>query len=263
MIAWTVVAPCAILVGPKTHQGIQSQASSVATQNHTHGLGAMFNRLASVVCIFAFLSCFSPTLDFFLFRQQVVGLTASQQSLVAVAGSGGWFLGASLYRHRFSKGRSIPEALKYCLLLWPCGSLLSMLVSVAASPGLAGFFLVVLEKFGAEFCKTMTFMPTSVLMQLHVPKGRESTAFTLMQLTGTFGQVLSRNIEFSLMSVFAVSPNKGPDGFHGFGWVAMVAAVWRIGTALLLRYFFLPRLDAEKSEWRRCVRYAWHDAKCC
>merc|ERR1711861_36788 len=104
-------------------------------------------------------------------------------------------------------------------------------------------------------------MPSTVLMQLHAPAGCESTAFTLMQWSGTIGQVLSRNLEYALMAWYGVVPKHGSAGFGGFAHVAAITAAWRICTALLLYVVVIPGLrpvpaKAEETSSKPCERPA-------
>eukprot|EP00405_Crypthecodinium_cohnii_P064073 CAMPEP_0195034562 /NCGR_PEP_ID=MMETSP0326_2-20130528/68158_1 /TAXON_ID=2866 ORGANISM="Crypthecodinium cohnii, Strain Seligo" /NCGR_SAMPLE_ID=MMETSP0326_2 /ASSEMBLY_ACC=CAM_ASM_000348 /LENGTH=118 /DNA_ID=CAMNT_0040059429 /DNA_START=119 /DNA_END=472 /DNA_ORIENTATION=- len=81
-----------------------------------------------------------------------------------------------------------------------------------------------------------------VLMQLCSPPGLESTAFTLMQSSGTIGSVLGRNLEYSLMARCGVNPALGYDGFQSFAKMAVAVLVWRGVTAALLIGWLLPPL---------------------
>eukprot|EP00927_Polykrikos_kofoidii_P032593 TRINITY_DN27715_c0_g1_i1.p2 TRINITY_DN27715_c0_g1~~TRINITY_DN27715_c0_g1_i1.p2 ORF type:complete len:103 (-),score=21.78 TRINITY_DN27715_c0_g1_i1:117-425(-) len=80
-------------------------------------------------------------------------------------------------------------------------------------------------------CKAVTFMVCTVLMQLHATRGREGTAFAVMQWSGTVGQVLSRNVEFALMGWVGTSVTLG---FDTFWQAAAASAFWRIITAVVL-----------------------------
>lgn len=240
--SWALLGPLAIFNG--------SGPASPADDQKRHleplvSLRALLHGRVALVSLLAFAVCLSPTLDFFLFRQHRVGLTAAQQSLVSVMGSCGWFLGTSFYRH-FSRGRPVNEFLQLCLCAWPVGALAGILVAALASPTRLGFWMVCLEKVVAEFCKALTFMPCTVLMQMFSPCGCASTAFTLMQSCGTVGQVLSRNLEYSFMHWCGVEPQLGSAGFEGFTHVAAVTAAWRVSTSALLGLCVAPHLHFVK-----------------
>ncbi|CAE8655217.1 unnamed protein product, partial [Polarella glacialis] len=250
--SWLAVVPCILASMPKKGKQLvvdpaddKPDADSPKKGESLSGLKSMANRSVALVSAFAFTACLSPSLDFFLFRQHVLLLSASQQSLVSVAGSCGWFLGTSVYRHKIAPGRPAHAALRACLLLWPCGALASVAVALLAKPGPSGFWLAIAQHALAEFCKAMTFMPSTVLMQLHAARGCEGTAFTLMQWSGTIGQVLSRNLEYAFMAYFSVQPGLGSTGFEGFVFVAAASALWRLVTALLLHISISPGLERE------------------
>lgn len=249
-VAWAAVAPCVLLLDRTASSSTKAGSSGKAVEAtgeplRLSSLLSLLNGAVGWVSLLAFVSCLSPTLDFFLFRQQAMGLSASQQSLVSMAGALGWWLGTSSYRHRIAVGRPVHVALRTCLLWWPASALLQVAIAalvVNASITSTTTFAVPLamaEKMASEFCKALTYMPCTVLMQLHSPPGYESTAFTLMQWSGTVGQVLGRNLEYLLMGAFGVSPTAG---FASFWRVAAAAAVWRPVTAVLLRTFVLGSL---------------------
>merc|ERR1712061_960979 len=125
-------------------------------------------------------------------------------------------------------------------MLWPLSALGAIVMAKIQGSGILGFQIAVLEAAATEFCKSMTFMPCIVLMQLCTPQGCESTAFTLMQWSGTVGQVLSRNIEYGLLGWFGVLPKQQ---FANFWMVTVVAAGWRVGTAVFLCKASIPRLQ--------------------
>merc|ERR1719265_54219 len=99
-----------------------------------------------------------------------------------------------------------------------------------------------IERMAAEFSKALTFMSCTVLMQVHTPKGCASTAFSVMQWSGSVAFVLGRNVEYTLLGWFDVSPKLGAAGFAGFPAVAAVCFLWRIGTAAALVLVAVPRL---------------------
>merc|ERR1712146_751590 len=71
-------------------------------------------------------------------------------------------------------------------------------------------------------------------MQMYAPKGYEATAFTLMQWSGTIGQVLGRNLEYWIMALLGVSLG---NNLSGFWRVAVAGALWRVATAIFLMTF--------------------------
>eukprot|EP00929_Paragymnodinium_shiwhaense_P021739 TRINITY_DN14102_c0_g1_i3.p1 TRINITY_DN14102_c0_g1~~TRINITY_DN14102_c0_g1_i3.p1 ORF type:complete len:265 (+),score=35.36 TRINITY_DN14102_c0_g1_i3:283-1077(+) len=235
-LAWMLVGPCAVIVpdNKKDSSGVHEPESE--SQAEAVGLRSLASTLwrggGVSAAILAFTICLSPTLDFFLFRQNALGWTASQQTFVSLAGSMGWFLGTTVYRHLFAPGRTARESLRMCLMIWPIAACFSTFVAASAMPGaISTFALVSAEKAAAEFCKALTFMPCTVMMQLHAPKGSESSAFTVMQLGGTLGSVIARNIEFYFTALAGVSPTTGYDYF----WQAAgLSAIWRIITAVMV-----------------------------
>merc|ERR1711966_531756 len=165
---------------------------------------------AGLVSLLGFVTCLSPKLEFYYFRQQGMGLTAPQQALTSMIGSFGWWLGTTCYK-KYISSRKVHLALKTCLVLWPIGSILQILIAVISGHFVrsdhTSVFLILagLEKLATEFCTTLTYMPCMVLFQLHSPKGCEGTAFSFMQCSGTIGMFFGRNLEWLLMSIFGVS----------------------------------------------------------
>lgn len=251
--AWAGLGPLVLLQGG-THQSMDEyeDQARLGSPNQADGqllttgparFSALLSRQTVIVSALSFAVCLTPALDFFLFRQHRLGLTASQQSLMAVLGSIGWFGGTAFYRHFVAKRFAVQEALRLCLGLWPVGGLLAVYVAAHATHGPMVMWWAGIEKLGHEFCKALTFMPCTVLMQLHAPAGCESTAFTLMQCSGTVGQVLSRNLEYWLMRRFGVDPTLGSPGFGGFMSLAVAVAVWRVATAFILCVTAVPFLQ--------------------
>lgn len=242
-LSWASVAPCQFA----------SNLDSCTVRHSDRGTMELLRRGMTsagtvLVCLFGFLACLSPTLDLFLFRQKVLGFSAAQQSLVSVAGSLGWFMGTSVYRHFLSRRFPLNRVIPMCLCFWPLSCLFTAVVVMPIPGAGAAVLLVAAEKLLAQFCITMTYMPCTVLMQLHATKGCESTAFTAMQLSGTLGQVLSRNLEYLVMTLFGVNPAHS-SGFHGFWHVALTAAIWRVATAVALLRWLVPRLaEADRTQ---------------
>lgn len=265
-VAWVLVAPCVGLAPLPASAGAAAPAAAPAASQGGPGaakaggdrggpakndggggggpvkseapsgvrglLRAIANRSTAATAALSFAICLSPTLDFFLFRQHSLGLQASQQTLVSLSGSFGWFLGTSAYKQVLAVGRPAHMSLRTCLLLWPLGLLASVAVAVIAKSGSSLTLpLAAAEKAAAECCKALTFMPCTVLMQLHAPRGCEGTAFALMQWSGTIGQVLSRNVEYALMALAGASVSLG---FSTFWQAAAAAAAWRVITAATL-----------------------------
>eukprot|EP00439_Symbiodinium_sp_Y106_P003740 s1864_g1.t1 len=69
------------------------------------------------VAALGFFVCLAPAADTFLFRQFVLGLRSSQQPLVSIAGTVGWFIGTFAYRE-IARGRTATGGLRLSLLLW-------------------------------------------------------------------------------------------------------------------------------------------------
>jgi len=253
-VAWVSVAFCVLVLdrssAPKTTSDLSTGDEKAAREAEDHNgtissLRSLVNGAVGFVSILAFTSCLSPKLDFYMFRQRMLGLSASQQALVSMAGSLGWWLGASTYKHRIAVGRPVHAALKICLFWWPAAAFLQVVVAALASvppvsttPALF-LPLLAIEKLATEFCTTLTYMPCTVLMQLHSPRGCEATAFSLMQWSGTIGQVLGRNLEYLLSRVIGVSPITG---YAKFWQVALATANWRLVTSVALRICVLGRL---------------------
>eukprot|EP00931_Biecheleriopsis_adriatica_P065133 TRINITY_DN39766_c0_g1_i1.p1 TRINITY_DN39766_c0_g1~~TRINITY_DN39766_c0_g1_i1.p1 ORF type:complete len:451 (+),score=90.72 TRINITY_DN39766_c0_g1_i1:49-1353(+) len=244
-LAWAAIAPCSLLAPPSS-QGKSGEAASTLS---LAGLkDAMTHRAVLLVTFMAFAACFSPSTDTFLFRKHVLRLTDYQQPLVGVAGTIGWFCGASLYRMRLSKGCTSATALRRCLLIWPLASLPTLAFVTFAQPGSLALPFALFEGAASEFSKAMTFMPTTVLQQLHAPEGCEGTAFTLMQSGGTVGSVFARNLEWALFYWWGVDPTLGSEGFGNFHLVTASACAWRCCTALLVLTALVPRLEPKREQ---------------
>mmetsp|Transcript_14938 Transcript_14938/g.43089 ORF Transcript_14938/g.43089 Transcript_14938/m.43089 type:complete len:460 (-) Transcript_14938:59-1438(-) len=255
-LAWAAVAPLIVVgdahFGASAPRSPHKGAAHHATADKDYSASgvswrSLFTGRMAIVSALSFVVCLCPTLDFFLFRQHRLGLTASEQSLVSVLGSCGWFLGVAAYRNRIAHGRSARGALQICLMLWPLGGCLSVVAAAAAGPGTLGLMWACAEKVGMEFCKALTFMPCMVLMQLACPSGCASTAFTLMQCSGTVGCVLARNLEFACMAALGVDPKAGAGGFERFTLVAALCLGWRLGTVTMLCAFIVPKLTSDSS----------------
>merc|ERR1719265_1315419 len=114
--AWVFVSLCVVVLDDSSAPQVASEldtdtanADCRVARESKDVPGATFSSLLSLangavgfVAIFAFFSCLSPKLDFYMFRQHVLGLSASQQALISMAGSFGWWLGASAYKHRIT-----------------------------------------------------------------------------------------------------------------------------------------------------------------
>jgi hypothetical protein len=110
-----------------------------------------------------------------------------------------------------------------------------------------------LENAANEFGKALTFLPVTVLQQLHAPAGCEGSAFTLMQAGGTLGMVVGRNLEWQLLHWCGVDMQLGADGFTNFSVLLVIVGAWRVLTASGLCFILLPLLDAtsekKSSQW--------------
>lgn len=261
-LSWMLIAPVTmyslVTPSPLRHRASDAKASESEKTQHTgiDKLSAFFASTANsgipLVTVLSFLACLSPSIDTFLFRKQVLKLADSQQPLVTLAGTFGWFLGTSFYRMHLSKGRSPDAALRLCLLIWPFSLLATACLAwfpawFPSAPSLFVLAAAAFENASTEFGKAMTFMPTTVLQQLHATAGCEGTTFTLMQSGGTLGMVLSRNLEWYLMSLFLVEPQLGALGFANFHAVALAALAWRCTTAALLLTLLVPVLKREST----------------
>lgn len=266
-VAWAAVAPFVLMsrrassdrqrhcaVDERKHHEHESAKSDSGKPRVDRGvlswLVHLVNTTAGLVTILSFAVCLSPSLDVFLFRQHVLKLTPSQQALVSVAGTFGWFFGTVVYKFYIAKGRSPEKALMLCLTVWPIMSLVTIAFAAFARTGAWALWFAMLEKVACEFGKAMTFMPTTVLQQLHTPQGYEGTAFTLMQSGGTFGMVLSRNLEWVLMGFYGVEPKLGSQGFDSLASVALATSAWRFGTAIIVALSVVPLLN-RGSSWNR------------
>ena len=181
----------------------------------------------------------------FLYRQHVLGLEGFQQPIISIAGTIGWFSCTLIYRKKISAGRCATNTLRLCLKLWLVPLLAKALIlrptKVLVLPA------ALLENAANEFGKALTFLPVTVLQQLHTPAGCEGSAFTLMQAGGTLGTVIGRNFEWQLLRWCGVDMSLGAAGFSNFSVVLVVAGVWRATTALVLCLVLLPRLDAHSA----------------
>eukprot|EP00928_Gymnodinium_smaydae_P072180 TRINITY_DN55592_c0_g1_i1.p1 TRINITY_DN55592_c0_g1~~TRINITY_DN55592_c0_g1_i1.p1 ORF type:complete len:442 (+),score=34.14 TRINITY_DN55592_c0_g1_i1:43-1368(+) len=248
---WASIAPLA-LIGSASSQSQKSEKSpSQARTDIFSTLSRLTNSTVILVAFLSFMVCLSPSVDTFFFRKQVLGVADSQQPLISVAGTFGWFMGTSLYKTKLSSGRTPEDSLRVCMLLWPLSSIITMLYVAAAQPGPLILLLSALEKAACEFGKAMTFMPTTVLQQLHAPSGCEGTAFTMMQAGGTVGMILGRNLEWSFMNWFMVDPQLGSAGFANYLNVAFMALVWRCLTMLLGVLLIVPLLRASSFKSRQ------------
>lgn len=181
----------------------------------------------------------------FLYRQHVLGLQGFQQPIISIAGTVGWFLCTLIYR-KLSAGRCATDALRLCLKLWALPLFFKILI--LRPPELLILPAALLENAANEFGKALTFLPVTVLQQLHAPAGCEGSAFTLMQAGGTVGVVLGRNFEWQLLHWCGVEMRLGAVGFANFPTLLLIAAAWRVLTATALYFFLLPRLDRKSGE---------------
>lgn len=253
---WAAAGAC-IQFGPPAHNRHQEQDEALSAVGLStlvgtwHDLASLASRTILLVAFVTFVVCLSPSLDTFLFRQHVVGILDSQQPLMSVAGTFGWFLGTTFYKMYISKGRSPEDALRMSLLIWPFSSLVTVLF-VLSSSGPSAFVLcfAFVERASCEFGKALTFFPTKVLHQLHASRGCEGTACTLMEAGGTIGMVLARNLEWIFMGWYGVDPKSGARGFDTFWCVCLAALAWRVGTALATAFLLAPvlvKLSARKA----------------
>ncbi|CAJ1454600.1 unnamed protein product, partial [Effrenium voratum] len=210
-VAWGAVAPFALQAGPAPSRGTFEMRPEVL-----------------LLALLGFLVCLVPPADSFLYRQHVLGIASFQQPVVSIAGTVGWFACTAMFRN-LSENRSPEGALRLCLKLWPL-PLLAKLLLLAPKPWAMAAAL--LENAASEFGKALTFLPVTVLQQLNSPPGCEAAAFTLMQSGGTMGMVLGRNMEWQLLQWCGVDTALGAAGFAGYPRVVLVAAVWRVLTAL-------------------------------
>eukprot|EP00438_Fugacium_kawagutii_P018881 Skav221127 [mRNA] locus=scaffold233:559578:562967:- [translate_table: standard] len=222
------------------------------TKRETSSLSALvLKRDAALVLILGFAVCLAPPCDVFLYRQHVLGLQGFQQPIISIAGTVGWFLCTLIYR-KLSAGRCATDALRLCLKLWILPLFFKILI--LRPPELLILPAALLENAANEFGKALTFLPVTVLQQLHAPAGCEGSAFTLMQAGGTVGVVLGRNFEWQLLHWCGVEMQLGAAGFANFPVLLMIAAAWRVLTATALYFFLLPRLDGKSEEketpWR-------------
>ena len=254
---WVAVAPVTIWAAGLDRGTSAAAAAAKAPFSMRQGVvgtaGALANRAVLLVAVLGFVVCLSPALDTFLFRKYVLGLADAQQPLVSVAGTCGWFLGTSAYKWGIAKGRTPEDALRVCLCAWPLSSMATAAFAALALPGPYVLWLAMLEEACREFGKAMTFMPTTVLQQLHSPKGCEGTAFTVMQSAGIAGMVLSRNLEWAMMDWVAVDPQLHAAGFRHFPLACVAALLWRLCTAVAVVVILvpvLPQFCARASEHR-------------
>ncbi|CAJ1345442.1 unnamed protein product, partial [Effrenium voratum] len=211
-VAWGAVAPFALQAGPAPSRGTFEMRPEVL-----------------LLALLGFLVCLVPPADSFLYRQHVLGIASFQQPVVSIAGTVGWFACTAMFRN-LSENRSPEGALRLCLKLWPLPLLAKLLLLLAPKPWAMAAAL--LENAASEFGKALTFLPVTVLQQLNSPPGCEAAAFTLMQSGGTMGMVLGRNMEWQLLQWCGVDTALGAAGFAGYPRVVLVAAVWRVLTAL-------------------------------
>eukprot|EP00434_Breviolum_minutum_P017384 symbB.v1.2.015351.t1/scaffold1140.1/size135646/2 len=236
--AWAVIAPV-VMRTPVPVEKATSKKQMTSLPN------LFLQRDAALVTILGFAVCLAPPADVFLYRQHVLGLEGFQQPIISIAGTIGWFSCTLIYRKKISAGRTATNTLRLCLKLWLVPLLAKALIlsptKVLVLPA------ALLENAANEFGKALTFLPVTVLQQLHTPAGCEGSAFTLMQAGGTLGTVIGRNFEWQLLRWCRVDMSLGAAGFSNFSAVLVVAGVWRATTALVLCLVLLPRLDAHSA----------------
>ena len=187
----------------------------------------------------------------FLYRKHVLGLQGFHQPIISIAGTVGWFLCTVIYRKQISAGRRATDALRLCLKLWPVPLIAKTLI--LRPPEMLVLPAALLENAAHEFGKALTFLPVTVLQQLHAPAGCEGSAFTLMQAGGTLGMVVGRNLEWQLLRWCGVDMQLGADGFTNFSVLLVIVGAWRVLTASGLCFILLPLLDGtsekKSSQW--------------
>eukprot|EP00435_Cladocopium_sp_Y103_P006042 s4991_g1.t4 len=243
-LAWAVIAPFALKALIVTEKA-KKQASSLST--------LVLQRDAALVSIVGFAVCLAPPGDVFLYRKHVLGLQGFQQPIISIAGTVGWFLCTVIYRKQISAGRRATDSLRLCLKLWAVPLVAKTLI--LRPPEMLVLPAALLENAAHEFGKALTFLPVTVLQQLHAPAGCEGSAFTLMQAGGTLGMVFGRNLEWQLLRWCGVDMQLGADGFTNFSVLLAIVGAWRVLTASGLCFILLPLLDetSEKKSSQRTV----------
>ena len=188
----------------------------------------------------------------FLYRKHVLGVQSFQQPIISIAGTVGWFACTVIYQ-KLSTGRRATDALRLCLKLWPVPLVAKILI--LRPPEILVLPASLLENAANEFSKALTFLPVTVLQQLHAPTGCEGSAFTLMQAGGTLGMVLGRNLEWQLLRWCGVDITLGAEGFEHFSALLVIAAAWRVLTAMALCFALVPLIDAGEKDTLRQLHH--------
>lgn len=210
-LAWAVIAPFALNAHIVTEKA-KKPALSLST--------LVLQGDAALVSILGFAVCLAPPADVFLYRKHVLGLQGFQQPIISIAGTVGWFLCTVIYRKQISAERRATDTLRLCLKLWPVPLVAKILI--LRPPEMLVLPAALLENAANEFGKALTFLPVTVLQQLHAPAGCEGSAFTLMQAGGTLGMVVGRNLEWQLLHWCGVDMQLGADGFTNFSVLLVI-----------------------------------------
>ncbi|CAK9080083.1 unnamed protein product [Durusdinium trenchii] len=242
-LAWASIAPFALSA---------SHTSRKVAKHSRPAPTTWWTPPTLVVSALSFAVCVAPPADLFLYRQHVLGLQNFHQPIVSIAGTVGWFTCTLLYRNISGVDRGAGgadaahapsvSALRRCLRWWPFPMLAKVFILLAPSTAFQ-LPLVLLESAAHEFGKALTFLPVTVLQQLHAVEGSEGSCFSLMQAAGTLGMVLGRNLEWQLLYICGVDLGHGAEGFRNFPALLLVALLWRLLTVLALMKLLIPLLE--------------------
>ncbi|CAK9038316.1 unnamed protein product [Durusdinium trenchii] len=227
-LAWASIAPFALSA---------SHTSRKVAKHSRPAPTTWWTPPTLVVSALSFAVCVAPPADLFLYRQHVLGLQNFHQPIVSIAGTVGWFTCTLLYRNISGVDRGAGgadaahapsvSALRRCLRWWPFPMLAKVFILLAPSTAFQ-LPLVLLESAAHEFGKALTFLPVTVLQQLHAVEGSEGSCFSLMQAAGTLGMVLGRNLEWQLLYICGVDLGHGAEGFRNFPALLLVALLWYV-----------------------------------